>query len=75
MPRSIDGHGSVSTRYPPPPLPTGVAVVVDHRGADPGQCPHGRTGLARGHAGSGLIIMAPVSVCHQVSTIGQRRRR
>ena len=27
-------------------------------------------GFARGHPGNGLIIIAPVSVCHQVSTMG-----
>ena len=29
-------------------------------------------GLVAVTPGSGLIMMAPVSVCHQVSTIGQR---
>ncbi|MCY1376164.1 hypothetical protein D9M69_636350 [compost metagenome] len=29
-------------------------------------------GLSRVAPGSGAIMMAPVSVCHQVSTIGQR---
>ena len=30
--RSIDGHGSRSTRKPPPPLGTDSALVVDHVG-------------------------------------------
>jgi hypothetical protein len=34
--------------------------------------PRGRAGLQRVAPGSGVIRMPPVSVCHQVSTIGQR---
>jgi hypothetical protein len=48
------------------------AVVVDDVGADAGERRHGRAGLGRRDPGNGLIIMAPVSVCHQVSTTGQR---
>ena len=38
----------------------------------PGKGPIAEPGLHSVTPGSGLIIMAPVSVCHQVSTIGQR---
>jgi hypothetical protein len=38
----------------------------------PGSARIAEPGLQAVTPGSGLIIMAPVSVCHQVSTIGQR---
>ena len=73
MPRSIDGHGRVSTRYPPP-------GIADRRAARRRRCrrrcPGAGTSRSPASAwwrpGSGLIMMAPVSVCHHVSTIGQR---
>src|SRR3954471_19612939 len=72
MPRSIDGHGSVSTSRPPAPsgteLPssstTSAPTPGSGRGADPG--------LVAVTPGSGLIMIAPVSVCHHVSTTGVR---
>ena len=69
MPRSIEGQGSVIVRYPPPEvtfLPASSTISIEIPGsgiiADPG--------LAAVIPGSGEIMMAPVSVCHQVSTIG-----
>ena len=38
----------------------------------PGSGPIADPGLHSVTPGSGLIMMAPVSVCHQVSTMGQR---
>ena len=38
----------------------------------PGKAPHAEPGFVFVTPGSGVIIMWPVSVCHQVSTIGQR---
>ena len=38
----------------------------------PGSGPIAEPGLQDVTPGSGAIIIAPVSVCHQVSTIGQR---
>src|SRR5687767_9148841 len=71
MPRSIDGHGRVRVRYPPPvvlTLPasstTSAPMAGSGKVADPG-----RRVVA---PGSGEIMMAPVSVCHHVSTSGQR---
>src|SRR4029453_8244931 len=71
MVRSIDGHGLVIANRPPPtwtrsPLSLRISVEMPGNawGADPG--------LVRVMPGSGVIMIAPVSVCHQVSTIGQR---
>ena len=38
----------------------------------PGSGPMADPGFVAVTPGSGLIMMAPVSVCHHVSTIGQR---
>ena len=71
MPRSIAGHGLVSASRPPPtatrsPLSFRISALMPGNGcvADPG--------LVRVMPGSGVIRIAPVSVCHHVSTIGQR---
>jgi hypothetical protein len=72
MVRSIDGHGSVSTSNPlessPSSLPSSSTTLAEMPGkgvcADPG--------LRLVTPGNGLIMCAPVSVCHQVSMIGQR---
>src|ERR1041385_8861999 len=71
MPRSIDGHGRVSVSRPPPigsvsPFSFLISAFtpVNTRVADPG--------FVVVRPGSGVIMMAPVSVCHHVSTIGQR---
>src|SRR5947207_13549448 len=40
----------------------------------PGSAAIAEPGLVDVTPGSGLIMMAPVSVCHQVSTIGQASR-
>src|SRR5688572_20461539 len=71
MPRSIEGHGRVSAKSPPPTLissplsPLTSAVTPGNvRVADPG--------LHEVIPGSGVIMIAPVSVCHQVSTTGHR---
>ena len=71
MPRSIDGHGRVSASSPPPtstfsPLSVRISAKMPGNGrlADPG--------LSVVIPGSGVIMMAPVSVCHHVSTTGHR---
>src|ERR1700694_3711490 len=71
MPRSIDGQGRLRVRYPPPSFTTSpesstTSAWMPGRGkvADPG--------LSVVAPGSGEIMMAPVSVCHHVSTTGQR---
>src|SRR3954453_910954 len=70
MPRSIDGHGSVSTRYPPPPLPTAWPVLSTTSALMPGSGRIAAPGFVEVTPGSGLIMIAPVSVCHHVSTTG-----
>ena len=72
MPRSIAGHGSDSVRNPPPTSPTLTPSPSTTSTAIPGSGPIAEPGLVAVTPGSGATIMAPVSVCHQVSTIGQR---
>jgi hypothetical protein len=67
----MDGHGLVNTSRPVPsdsslPSSSTRAALTPGRGqvADPG--------FVGVMPGNGEIMMAPVSVCHQVSTIGQR---
>src|SRR6478752_8292981 len=76
IPRSIDGQGASSTRYPVTcsassapgsnSVPSSSTIFAEMPGsgfiADPG--------LAAVTPGRGEIMIAPVSVCHQVSTIG-----
>ena len=71
MVRSIDGHGLVIASRPPPtgtwsPLSVRISALM------PGNAWVAEPGLVLVMPGSGVIMMAPVSVCHQVSTIGQR---
>src|SRR5262245_27202162 len=70
MVRSIDGHGLRTTRNPPsfglttlPALSTTSATIQGNGFV----ALAGLVGLA---PGMGVIMMAPVSVCHHVSTIG-----
>src|ERR1044071_7264104 len=71
MPRSIDGHGRVSASRPPPTStlsPRSLRISAEMPGngfvADPG--------FSVVAPGSGVIMIAPGSVCHHVSTTGQR---
>ncbi len=71
MPRSMPGQGRVSASRPPPSVtfsPSAVRISASMPGngrvADPG--------LQSTMPGSGVIMIWPVSVCHQVSTIGHR---
>jgi hypothetical protein len=72
MPRSIAGHGRSSTRYPPPGTPTGLPASSTMPASIPGSGNVALPGFRVVAPGSGLIMMAPVSVCHHVSTTGQR---
>ena len=71
MPRSIDGHGCVSVRYPPPWV-TGSPWSSTTSTPTPGMARQAEPGLVEVMPGSGVIMWPPVSVCHHVSTIGQR---
>src|SRR5260221_11909315 len=71
MPRSIDGHGFVIASSPPPistvsPRSFRISAVM------PGNARVAEPGLVFVIPGSGVIMVAPVSVCHHVSTIGHR---
>ncbi len=70
MPRSIAGHGSRMTRKPPCPLGTGAPISSTTSTPMPGTGTWAEPGLVAVTPGSGAIMCAPVSVCHQVSTIG-----
>ena len=73
MPRSMPGHGFLMTRNPPSGGFAGLAFFVVDVGVDAGEGQRRGARLGFVAAGSGVIMMPPVSVCHQVSTIGQRR--
>src|SRR5436190_19146394 len=72
MVRAIDGQGLLSTRYPPPPGCTDAPVSSTMSGCTPGNGFVADPGLSGVTPGSGEIMMAPVSVCHHVSTTGHR---
>src|SRR3979490_478093 len=72
MVRSIAGHGLVITRYPPSFAPTGFPSRVITSASIPGNGLVAEPGFVGVAPGRGVIMIAPVSVCHQVSTIGQR---
>src|SRR5581483_2230515 len=70
--RKMEGHGFLITRIPPLPFPTGWPVSSTTSAAMPGSGVVADPGLVAVTPGSGVIMCPPVSVCHQVSTIGQR---
>src|SRR6195256_770336 len=72
MVRIMAGHGRLITRIPPLPLPTGWPVSSTMSAMIPGSGSVADPGLVGIAPGSGEIMRPPVSVCHQVSTIGQR---
>src|SRR2546421_6150193 len=72
MVRSIAGHGLVITMYPPSLAPTGFPSRVITSVSIPGNGLVAEPGFVGVAPGNGLIMIAPVSVCHHVSTIGQR---
>src|SRR5581483_772981 len=69
MPRSIDGHGRFSVRYPPPTA-TGFPDSSTTWAEMPGSGNVAEPGFVVVQPGRGEIMMAPVSVCHHVSTTG-----
>src|SRR6478609_6519347 len=71
MVRSIDGHGLVSASRPPPTL-ISFALTSSRAALNPGSGVVALPGFVSVTPGSGEITIAPVSVCHHVSTIGQR---
>src|SRR2546427_6372227 len=74
MPRSIAGHGRESTRYPAPPRGTDFPSSSTTSAFTPGNGNVALPGFVVVMPGSGVMRIIPVSVIHQVSTIGQRER-
>src|SRR5688500_3334960 len=72
MPRSIDGHGLRTTSSPPWLGPSSLPSLVTIAASTPKNGSVAVPGLVGVTPGSGVIMIAPVSVCHHVSTIGQR---
>src|SRR3977135_1336141 len=72
MPRSIAGHGFVTTRYPAPPSGTLAPSSSTTSAPTPGNGNVALPGFVVVIPGRGVMRIMPVSVIHQVSTIGQR---
>ena len=72
MVRSMDGHGLRTTRKPSVSLGRELPASSTTSTAIPGSGTCAEPGLAWVTPGSGEIMIAPVSVCHHVSTMGQR---
>src|SRR5271156_2335545 len=70
MVRSIDGHGRSRIRYPVSCGFTDSPCIFTTRAATPGSGLVAHPGFVGVAPGSGEIKIEPVSVCHQVSTIG-----
>src|SRR5687768_6291032 len=69
MPRSMPGHGFLRTRYP---AEAGSPRSFTMSASMPGNGNVAEPGLHTVWPGSGVMRMCPVSVCHHVSTTGQR---
>ena len=70
--RIIDGHGRLTTSRPPWPLGTSWPVSSTIAAMMPGSGNVHEPGTSGVAPGSGVIMWPPVSVCQNVSTIGQR---
>src|ERR1700683_5759250 len=68
----MDGHGLRITSNPPLPGGTASPSRLTMAGSMPRNGRVAEPGLVGTAPGSGASMMAPVSVCHQVSTIGHR---
>src|SRR5579875_1782808 len=68
------GQGLAMTRRPPCPGGTGWPSLDTIFGTMPKKGLVAEPGLVAIAPGTGAIMCAPVSVCHQVSTMGQRSR-
>src|ERR1700722_17106597 len=72
MLRNMEGQGCLITRNPPEPGGTLTPSRVTTSAIIPGNGRVADPGLGAMAPGSGEIMVAPVSVCHQVSMMGQR---
>src|SRR5688572_16904122 len=68
----IEGHGRSITNKPPSFGPATVPSSRSTFGETPKKGRVHEPGFVAIAPGSGVIMIAPVSVCHHVSTIGQR---
>src|SRR5262245_47948739 len=66
------GHGFESTRKPPVLSGSDLPCLSTISGTTPKNGRVAQPGVVSVTPGSGVIMIAPVSVCHHVSTIGQR---
>src|SRR6185312_16059144 len=69
MVRNMEGHGLLRTRNPLPSF-TVSPLSFTTSAATPGSGRVAEPGFAGVAPGMGEIMMLPVSVCHQVSTMG-----
>src|ERR1041385_9209202 len=72
MPRNMLGHGLRMTNLPPLFFGTTLPLSSTTSGKTPKKGKVALPGLVGVAPGSGVIMIPPVSVCHHVSTIGQR---
>src|ERR1700719_2318812 len=72
MVRSIDGHGLRIINFPPTLAPTSFPFASTTAASTPKNGSVALPGLVGMAPGNGVIMIAPVSVCHHVSTTGQR---
>src|SRR6476659_6512831 len=70
MVRSMDGHGCLMTRKPPWLSGRGRPALSTISAMTPGNGRVPEPGLVGIAPGNGAIMIMPVSVCDQVSTIG-----
>src|SRR5271155_4795176 len=68
----MEGHGFSIIKYPVSPGATDSPFIFTTRAAIPGSGKVAEPGFAGVAPGKTEIMIEPVSVCHQVSTIGQR---
>src|ERR1700736_3032135 len=68
----MDGHGRRIINFPPTFAPTSFPFGSTTAGSTPKNGSVALPGFVGIAPGNGVIMIAPVSVCHQVSTIGQR---
>src|SRR5262249_16992190 len=68
----MPGQGRLMTRYPPEPSGTDWPSMFTISVTTPGKGRVAEPGLVGMAAGKGVSMMCPVSVCHQVSTMGHR---
>src|SRR6478672_9215316 len=72
MVRNIEGQGRRIISFPPTFGPTSRPFSSTTAGSTPKNGSVALPGFVAVAPGRGEIIIAPVSVCHHVSTIGQR---